>query len=258
MNIFNNDNNVISLGILFVLLVILIYVIIRNYTSGKFIENFTEIKPEFNNSSINSINDTNKNSIINKLINASVDNTSITELINSNQQELLNSEIVDIDNINYNVQLNNNKLKYLQNQLEKKQKKDKYPDNTPVKSIKSKYNSQILTVIHQDNKYYKIQINDKCLSVYSDNNYKLTMCDNNEPNFPVQLFYHEIIKNSNDIKKIYGEYPSINTNYPFSVFKSATTDQFLTSTDNGISIEPGVANDIRQQWFISPVDYICS
>ena len=254
MNIFNNDNNVITLGILFILLILLIYVIIRNYINGKFIENFyIDDKYIFKPESIGTLTTDN---IFEKL-NLNTDSSNFGTLINEKRDEILNNEISQIDNIKNMIQRNNNILKTLKTSIDKKQNLDKYPSGTPIKTIKSKYNSQVLSVNHQDNKYYKIQINDKCLSVYGDNNYKLSECVTGEPNFPIQLFYQEVINNPSDIKRVYGEYPNININYPFSVFKSAITDQFLTSSDNGITVEPGIPNNDRQQWLISPTEYIC-
>ena len=254
MNIFNNDNNVVSLGILFVLLILLVYVIIRNYVSGKFIENFVISSTDvFNENSIKSLNTS--ESIFSKL--GKNFDTSIKSLIADKREEILNDELAQIDNVSNMVMRNNITLKKLKDNIDKKQRSDKYPPGEPIRTIKSKHNSQVLSVIHQDNKYYKIQINDKCLSVYDDNNYKLSECVVGEPNFPVQLFYQEVINNASDIKRVFGEYPGINMNYPFSVFKSAITDQFLTSADSGITVEPGIPNDIRQQWLISPMAYIC-
>jgi hypothetical protein len=253
MNIFNNDNNVVSLGILFVLLILLVYVIIRNYVSGKFIENFVDSANIFNGDKVHSLNVS--GNLLSKLENSY--DSSIGSLITDKRQEVLNEELVQIDNINNMVRRNNNILKTLKDSIDKKQNIDKYPAGEPIKTIKSKYNSQVISVVHQDNKYYKIQINDKCLSVYGDNNYKLSECVIGEPNFPVQLFYQEVINNASDIKRVFGEYPGININYPYSVFKSAITDQFLTSADSGITVEPGIPNDIRQQWLISPMAYGC-
>lgn len=255
MNIFNNDNNVITLGILFILLILLVYVIIRNYMNGKFTENFyVDINNIFNKDSISSLTSDN---IFDKF-NLKTDSSDFGSLISEKRDEILNNEIAQIDNIKNIMHRNNNILKTLKASIDKKQNLDKYPSGTPIKTIKSKYNSQVLSVIHQDNKYYKIQINDKCLSVYGDNNYKLSECVAGEPNFPVQLFYQEVINNAADIKRVYGEYPSVNINYPFSVFKSAITDQFLTSSDNGITVEPGIPNNDRHQWLISPTAYNCS
>lgn len=185
-------------------------------------------------------------------------NTDFDSIVQLYATRALNSEYDRLqalqDKSQQNLNISNQLLQNLNNGVSTSQA---YPAALPIQTIKSLYNSQILTLMPIDTKYYLIQINDKCLTVYDDNDYTLKDCDSVSITNTSQTFYHVRINNANDAQNATGNAPLSNTLYPYSMFKSLTTDQALTSSDNGITVEPCNPDDNRQFWTISPEEYSC-
>lgn len=138
-----------------------------------------------------------------------------------------------------------------------------FPVNKPIKTIKSKNNSQYLSVITNDpNDKYGILVNDKCLTVSGicgTDPYCLTNCQNNLYASDSQKFYTTRISTSADASKIMGSGVEINSKnvYPFNIFRSKVDDTCLALSNDGVTLEKCNLNDIRHQWNISPDENIC-
>ncbi len=138
-----------------------------------------------------------------------------------------------------------------------------FPVNKPIKTIKSKNNSNYLSVITNDqNEKYGIVINDKCLTVSGlcgNDSYCLTDCQNNLYASDSQKFYTTRINTSADASKIMGSGVELNSKnvYPFNIFRSKVDDTCLALSNDGVTLEKCNLNDIRHQWNISPDENIC-
>lgn len=138
-----------------------------------------------------------------------------------------------------------------------------FPVDKAIKTIKSKNNSQYLSVITNDpNNKYGIIVNDKCLTVSGlcgNDQYCLTNCQNNLYSSDSQKFYTTRINTRADASKIMGEGTELKSNivYPFNIFRSKVDDSCLAISNDGITLEKCNLNDIRHQWSISPDENIC-
>ena len=138
-----------------------------------------------------------------------------------------------------------------------------FPVNKSIKTIKSKNNSQYLSVITNDvNEKYGILVNDKCLTVSGTcgtDQYCLQNCQNNLYASDSQKFYTTRINTSADASKILGSGVEINSKivYPFNIFRSKVDDTCLALSNDGVTLEKCNLNDIRHQWSISPDENLC-
>lgn len=149
--------------------------------------------------------------------------------------------------------------------------KEHYPSDKLIKTIKSNYNSQFLSLVSNDINKYGIVVNDKCLTVRGascPNNFciqncqdKLFTADNKTYTASdSQKFITKRISNIKDaagfMKTNTGKINSKNV-YPFNMFQSTVNNQCLSINDDGITVEPCNVNDLHQQWQISPDENIC-
>jgi hypothetical protein len=147
-----------------------------------------------------------------------------------------------------------------------------FPIDKVIKTIKSNYNSQYLSVFPNDtNKNrdvdintnrYGILVNDKCMTVNGlcKDEFCLQQCQNNLYTTDSQKFYTDRINSSDDITrimKIPKEKVSSKNIYPFNIFRSKVNDKCLSINNDGLSVEKCNLNNIQQQWSISPDENIC-
>ena len=128
--------------------------------------------------------------------------------------------------------------------------------NKSIKRISSNYNNENLTVMKNPDDSYRIKINENCLSVYGDSDYKEINCNDSSTS---QKFYEYKVMNDADSKVIMGKLPlpTTKSNYPYSVFKSGVTNNCLQNNDEGISIEPCNPNSENQKWAPFTDPYKC-
>jgi len=138
-----------------------------------------------------------------------------------------------------------------------------YPSNKPIKTIKSNYNSQYLSVFKNDLNNYGILANDKCLTVNGlcKGEFCLLDCQNKLYTSKSQEFTTNRINSVIDAAKIMNvDYSKINSSniYPFSIFRPMSNPtKCLKMSNDGILIDKCNLNDKKQQWGISPDDNIC-
>lgn len=137
-----------------------------------------------------------------------------------------------------------------------------FPSNQLIKTIKSMYNSQYLSLFPNDINKYGILVNDKCMTINGlcKDEYCLQNCQNSLYTTDTQKFYTNRISSVNDVARIM-KIPIDKVNpkniYPFNVFQSSVNDKCLHIDNLGISIDKCNLNDIKQQWAISPNENIC-
>ena len=201
--------------------------------------NYNKLSNNFNKSYIN--------------INAEIKNRDVTS------DNIKNIKLYD--KINQNL-LNSQKLINLKTDLTNLQAPATYPIDKLIKTIKSKYNSQYISTLGFDKTKYSIMANDKCLTVNGlcKEPVCLLDCQKGLYSSDSQKFKTERIGNDIEAAK------SMNTTidkiattniYPFNVFKSLITNNCLTLSTDGITVEPCNLNNIKQQWEISPDENIC-
>ena len=140
----------------------------------------------------------------------------------------------------------------------------KIPADLLIKTIKSKNNAQMLSLISNDpSGKYSVNVNDKCLTVSGtcDNNspYCTQDCQNILYTSDSQKFSAVNIANASDAKKIMGSGANINSAniYPFNAIISAVDNTCLAMSNSGVTLEQCNLNDIRHQWSISQDENIC-
>lgn len=137
----------------------------------------------------------------------------------------------------------------------------KYPDDLNIKSIKSKFNNQILSVKPQsiNNITYAISINDKCLYGYNDD-IQLKNCENTNNSINPQYFEARKINNISQEKLYMNRKNNATTNInpeAYTAFIHKTTQKCLTIDNEGVYLSPCDINNIYQRWQISPNENIC-
>lgn len=152
------------------------------------------------------------------------------------------------------------KLKFIKN--EQVLKKKEFPVNKTIKTIKSNYNSQYLSTFTYDKQNYNILTNDKCLTVKGlcKDEFCLLNCQNKLYSSNSQKFKPYRIMTPTDAASIMNvpiETISVDTIYPYNIFKSLINDKCLTISNDGITVEQCNLNNIKQQWEISPDENIC-
>jgi len=140
----------------------------------------------------------------------------------------------------------------------------KFPAESLIKTIKSKNNAQMLSLISNDpSGKYSVNVNDKCLTVSGtcENNtpYCIQDCQNILYTSDSQKFSPVTIASAADAKKIMGLGANINSAnvYPFNAIISAVDNTCLAMSNSGVTLEQCNLNDIRHQWSVSPDENIC-
>ena len=152
------------------------------------------------------------------------------------------------------------KIKLMKQNLQTEIKK--FPNNKTIKTIKSKYNSQYLSTFTNNNQNYNILANDKCLTVRGlcKDEFCLLNCQNKLYSSNSQFFNTERINNEVDAAATMNvpvETISTDNVYPYNIFKSLISDNCLTISNDGMTVEQCNLNNIKQQWEISPDENIC-
>jgi hypothetical protein len=147
-------------------------------------------------------------------------------------------------------------------QLLEENKEETYPINKSIKTIKSNYNSQLLSIFPNDTSKYGILANDKCITVNGlcKDEFCLLECQKDANSSNSQKFTTKRIYNNIDAANIMNVKPETisSTNvYPYNIFISAINNNCLTMTNEGVNINQCNLNDIKQQWKISPNENIC-
>ncbi len=137
-----------------------------------------------------------------------------------------------------------------------------FPIDKLIKTIKSKYNSQYLSLHSNDKKNYGVIINDKCLTVNGlcKEEVCLFNCQNNLYSSDSQKFKPEKITGDGSAATAMNvtlDKISNKNIYPFNIFKSVVNNNCLTLSNDGITVETCNVNNIKQQWEISPDENLC-
>jgi hypothetical protein len=137
-----------------------------------------------------------------------------------------------------------------------------FPPDKPIKTIKSNYNSQLLSTSFLDSNKYNIIANNKCLTVggLCTGEFCLQNCQSGLYSSSSQRFKSERINNKFEAAKFMNvdkSYIMDNNVYPYNVFMSDINNKCLTSVNGGITIDKCNLNNKQQQWLISPDDNIC-
>ena len=169
------------------------------------------------------------------------------ELLKYAKQNLDQSQQLEKLKIGNNNTLNNNNT---------------FPINEIIKTIKSRYNSQYISISANDRSNYGILVNDKCLTVNGlcKEDYCLLDCQNHLYASDSQKFSTKRIYTAVDaanIMKVPLNKVNSNNIYPFNIFTSVVNDKCLTINDGGITVEKCNLNNIKQHWEISPDENIC-
>lgn len=151
-----------------------------------------------------------------------------------------------------------------QNKQNANNKLNKFPVDGTIKTIKSKNNAQMLSLMSNDaSGKYGVMVNDNCLTVSgmcgADSPYCVQPCQNSIYLSDSQKFTVTNIATSADAKKIMGSSANISSKnvYPFNIVRSNVDNTCLAMSNDGLTMEQCNLNDIRQQWSISPDENIC-
>jgi len=200
----------------------------------------------------------------NKLVNDFY--TSYTNIISEvNNRDVTKDNIKNIklhDKITKNL-INSQKLLNIKQNLNNSLAPAQYPIDKLIKTIKSKYNAQLVSTIGYDKKNYSILTNDQCITVNGlcKEEVCLLECQKHLYSSDSQKFKTERITDLTDAAKSMGttiDKIATTNIYPFNVFKSLVTNNCLTLSTDGITVEPCNLNNIKQQWEISPDENICA
>ena len=133
-----------------------------------------------------------------------------------------------------------------------------FPEGESVKTIKSKFNNQYISVLPQqiNDETYAIHANDQCLQVYQ-NNYMLGKCVNTSNYLHPQYFEIKKIMNNINAKNIMNSKQINDTGFPYTIFKHKNTNNCLSLDNEGIYMDKCDANNLSQKWEISPNENIC-
>jgi hypothetical protein len=185
-------------------------------------------------------------------------------LINDITNQQINRDKINNYELNQLVGQNADSLAKIKNytQLLEENKQETYPMDKLIKTIKSNYNSQLLSVFPNDTSKYGILANDKCITVNGlcKDELCLLECQKGANTSGSQKFTTKRIYNNIDAANIMNVKPdTISTTnvYPYNIFRSAINNNCLTMTNEGVNINKCNLNDIKQQWQISPNENIC-
>lgn len=244
---------------LIVIIVIIITIIYIIYLSYEYRENIKQDIEQFINPQIDILPSTNEN--YNKQINIFLDE------YNNFKNNVYNRQIINDTNEYQNLVKNlsnnlNNTNQLIKDKQILKSIPESFPINQLIKTIKSNYNSQYLSLFANDINKYGILVNDQCLTVNGlcKDEYCLQNCQNNLYTSDSQKFYTNRILSNNDVHRIMNiPLDKVNSKniYPFNIFRSTINDKCLSISNNGITLENCNLNNINQQWAISPNENIC-
>lgn len=135
-----------------------------------------------------------------------------------------------------------------------------YPEGESIKTIKSKFNNQVISVINQQagRTTYAVSVNDKCVYGYNDD-YTLKPCANTTNYSHPQYFDARNINNS-AMEKKYMNSKAVTTNItpePYTAFIHKSTQKCLSMDNSGLYLSECDADNIYQRWQVSPDDNIC-
>ena len=235
-------------------LVIISFILFIIYLSYEYrVEGFTlQYISEEPNSNLNTITN-----LETSLLNSYKEYINDTNNLEINEQNIKNTDIYKTTLLNLDNSKNLVKLNLGLTQIP-----DEFPSSDTIKTIKSKYNSQHLSIFKNDINKYGILANDKCLTVKGlcNGEFCLLDCQNKLYVSDSQKFTTDRIYSALDASRIMNvDYSNIDTTntYPFNIFRSAVTNKCLTISDNGISVDKCNLNNKKQQWEISPNENIC-
>lgn len=188
------------------------------------------------------------------------DNLSIAA--NNNQLAVDEKDYYDISKL---TDLNKTNAKLLESEINGiKPPSEPFPEDKLIKTIKSRYNSQYLSLISNDIDRYGIITNDKCVTVKGlcNDDFCLKNCQDNLYTTDSQKFTTKRIHNNREAAQFMGKnysntYINSKNVYPFNIFQSSVNNNCLSITNDGITVEPCNVNSIYQQWDISPDENIC-
>lgn len=137
-----------------------------------------------------------------------------------------------------------------------------FPIDKLIKTIKSNYNSQYLSLFTNDINKYGILVNDKCMTVNGlcKDDFCLQNCQDSLYTSDSQKFYTNRVYSVDDVSrimKITKDKVNSKNVYPFNIFRSNVNDKCLSINNDGLSIENCNLNSVNQQWSISPNENIC-
>ena len=137
-----------------------------------------------------------------------------------------------------------------------------FPIDKLIKTIKSNYNSQYLSLFANDINKYGILVNDKCMTVNGlcKDEFCLQNCQDSLYTTDSQKFYTNRVYSTDDVSrimKITKDKVNSKNIYPFNIFRSNVNDKCLSINNDGLSVENCNLNSINQQWSISPNENIC-
>lgn len=143
-----------------------------------------------------------------------------------------------------------------------------YPKHSPIQTIRSMHNNQVLSVSPQKTgtHTYAIKINDKCLNVYKDS-YDMRHCaqPDEDVHYHPQYFEAKRIMNVIDAEKYkgpttedHGASGSYGTSYPYTLFVHKNTRQCLNLDDEGAFMAQCDPDNTRQHWQVSDKIHSCN
>lgn len=168
-----------------------------------------------------------------------------------NMNKYLNEKQTEVNNHSESKREQINQLEYaiedIRKQLREKNIKDEFAKQYKV--VKSYNNGQELSVLKKKFNDYMLLLNNGCLSVSRDNNYKVAACNSDDPNqsFKIQPIYNKteyknnLDKNSRRLINL-GE-----IKYPFALVKSESNNNCLKNFHGKLSVEPCVESN-GQMW----------
>jgi len=257
VNIINMLIDYLYLILIIILIISIIYLLHISYSYRNSYNNSSIEK--FVNPMLVDYKDNNPNII--KNLNGYLNN--YTEIIDN----IRNRQTIN-DNLEYN-KLNNQIVKNMENKkglLNMKNELEPMPETFPIdkliKTIKSNYNSQSLSLFSNDINKYGVLANDKCLTVNGlcKDEFCLLNCQNNLYASDSQKFYTDRIYSADDIVRLtkMPKHKVSDANvYPFNIFRSKVNDKCLSMYNEGINVEKCDLNLLNQQWAISPDENIC-
>ena len=176
------------------------------------------------------------------------------DIVNNYEENInkyLNEKQIEVNNHADSKREQINQLEHaiedIRKQLREKNIKDEFAKQYKV--VKSYNNGQELSVLKKQFNDYMILLNNGCLSVSRDNNYKVEACNSNDPNqsFKIQPIYNKteyknhLDKNSRRLINL-GE-----LKYPFALVKSESNNNCLKNFHGKLSVEPCVESN-GQMW----------
>ena len=245
--------------LIFIIVGVIIFLV---YLSHEYRQNMIEkflnpnIQIDYQNKTLDAITNLAKNNIENETIRS---NNIINNIYNYHNLENSNKQ----QNIKKNVKTNYELINNLTKQITNKSSSTSYPINKLIKTIKSNYNSQYISLIPDENmNKYGVLVNDKCLTVNGlcKDEFCTLECQNSKYSSDSQKFYTNRIYTPYDAARIMGTSPdNITTKniYPFNIFRSASNDKCLAVNNDGVYLDNCNLNNIKHQWNISPDENIC-